>query len=524
MVRHTTLTEIPVQEPILAIHSLSKRFGGEQALDDVSLTILPGEVHGLLGENGSGKSTLIKILAGFHAPDAGELKVNGLDVPLPLEPGMFRSLGLSFVHQDLGLIPALSVLENLRIGEIAASRRPYISWSRERRRAREMFTRFGGLELDLNMKVGHLLPVEQALLAIVRALAEVESGSDHGMRGKLLVLDEATVFLPRAGTDRLFTLLREIAASGASVLFVSHDLEEVQEITDRVSVLRDGRMVGTVATSAASASELVEMIIGRRLVKYVADRRDRRQDSVATKMTGVTGKLVRDVAFELHRGEVLGLTGLAGSGFEEVPYLLFGAQRADGGEVRLGATEWPLNAMTPGKALELGVALVPANRQRDGAIPSLSVADNVMLQVMGQYAPRVFLERKRMLRDAAVLCREFDVRPSDPSLPYASLSGGNQQKALLAKWLQTDPTLLVLHEPTQGVDVGARQQIFQVIREACRDDRAVLCASCDYDQLAGICDRVLVFGRGRIVSELVGDALSKERIIEQAYAAQGTRE
>jgi ribose transport system ATP-binding protein len=502
--------------PALALHGLSKGFGGVRALDGVSLEVLPGEVHGLLGENGSGKSTLVKILAGFHAPDEGELEVRGEPVRLPLAPGQFRRLGMSFVHQDLGLVPTLSVTENLRVGELAQSRgKPFISWRRRRREARETFARYG-IRVEPGRAIADLRPVERALVAIVRAVEEMRE-VDPG-RG-LLVLDEPTVFLPRADVDQLFALVRQITAGGASVLFVSHDLDEVHEITDRVTVLRDGRVVGTVVTSQAAEGQMVEMIVGRRLAAFSAEHHDLTARAADVSVRGLSGRGVREVSLDLHRGEVLGITGLVGSGFEEVPYLLYGAARAATGTLAMDAGTFRLPSMSPHLALAAGMALLPGDRQRDGSVGTLSVTDNVTLPVLPRFRGGVGLRRGAMLREARRLMADFDVRPPQPRLDYGSLSGGNQQKALLAKWLQTSPRLLLLHEPTQGVDVGARQQIFSTIRAAAAEGACILCASSDYEQLAAICDRVLVFGRGRVVRQLVGGEVTKDRITEQCYAS-----
>ena len=503
--------------PRLALHNLSKSFGGARALRGVDLTVLAGEVHGLLGENGSGKSTLIKILAGFHEPDEGELLVNGRAVRLPLHPGQFRELGLSFVHQDLGLVESLSVLENLRVAEIAASRSRWrISWRRERARARETFERYG-VRIDPGADVRDLKPVERALLAIVRAIEEIRGVAGNG----LLVLDEPTVFLPKEGIDRLFALVRDAAADGASILFVSHDLDEVREITDRVTVLRDGALVGTVATRETSEIAFVEMIIGRQLAAMgEVEHVDLSEKQVGVTVESLTGANVSDVAFEMHKGEIVGLTGLLGSGFEEVPYLLYGARPAAAGRMVLRGDSYDLQRLTPPAAIDAGLALIPADRQTDGSVGSLPVVENVALSVLDRYFNGLALDRRRMRRETRALMQEFDVRPNDPAMPYGALSGGNQQKALLAKWFQTEPRLLLLDEPTQGVDVGARQQIFELIRSSVRErGMHVLCSSSDYEQLALLCDRVIVFGRGRVWRELVGDDVTKERIIEQCYAA-----
>jgi ribose transport system ATP-binding protein len=254
----------------------------------------------------------------------------------------------------------------------------------------------------------------------------------------------------------------------------------------------------------------------------VPEHHDPTRRTVAASIRDLSGGMVEDFSVELHEGEVLGLTGLVGSGFEDVPYLVFGARRADKGELIMGNVPHALHTMSPPRALKLGMALLPADRQRDGAVGSLSVSENVMLQVMQRYYDQLRLNRGRMQRDAGALCREYDVRPANPRAVYQSLSGGNQQKALLAKWLQMDPALLLLHEPTQGVDVGARQQIFSLIRDAAERKHAVICASSDYEQLSTVCDRVLIFGRGRVVSELVGQNVTKDRITQAAYASMGS--
>ena len=504
-------------QPIVALRHISKTFGTVRALHDVDLTIRRGEVHGLLGENGSGKSTLIKILSGFHAPDGGsELEINGRPVSVPLYPGQFRSLGMSFVHQDLGLVPSLSVVENLLVGDLTSQRSWRLSWARERRRAQETFKSFG-LKLDPRAKVSDLRPTDRALLAIVRAVEEIRANTaDDGSEYGLLVLDEPTVFLPASDRDELFAIVREIAATRASILFVSHDLDEILKITDRVTVLRDGKVRGTVDTAQATDEVLVEMIIGRRL-QALAMEHEQTEAGKAISITGLTSRYARDVSLTVHEGEVVGLTGLLGSGFEEIPYYVFGARSAAAGRLEVDGKTYDLRGMSPSRALEAGIALVPADRQRDGSVGSLSLGDNVMVPVLHRYQSRVGLNRSRMRSDARKLLERFDVRPPDPRLKYQSLSGGNQQKAMLAKWLQTKPSLLLLHEPTQGVDVGARQQIFQLMRKAAADGTAVVCVSADYDQLAAVCDRVVIFGRGRVGGELTGDQVAKERIAEQCY-------
>ncbi len=506
----------------IRLTGLTKRFSGVLALDGVDLEVAPGEIHGLLGENGSGKSTLIKVLAGFHGTDGGRLEVAGTPVPLPLAPDAPKRLGLEFVHQDLGLIESLSVVENLRAGEMAG-RRMRISWADERRRANEVFARYG-ISLDPRAVVSDVRPVQRAQLAIARAMEGMrKSREQEGRPGGLLVLDEPTVFLPREEVEQLFALMREVAASGASVLFVSHDIDEVLRVTDRVTVLRDGRLVATVRSAETDHDALVERIIGRRLEALMPAAHSGASPAAgAALLAGVTGlradPLV-DVDLEVRAGEVLGVTGLLGSGFERLPYALCGADPPEAGQLVLDGSSFALPELTPGRATPAGIALIPADRKNDGAVPSLSVTDNVTMPVLRRYGHRARLRRRAMTEATAKLMDRYDVRPRDPELPLSSLSGGNQQKALIAKWLQTEPRLLLLHEPTQGVDIGARGQIFDVIRASADDGRSVICASADHEQLAAICDRVLVFARGAVVAELTGTDVTKDRITERCLSS-----
>ena len=500
--------------PLLEVRGLTKAFGGALALDHVDLTVLPGEVHGLLGENGSGKSTLIKILAGYHDPDAGTLAVSGQAVNLPLRPGEYRRLGFEFVHQDLGLVSSLSVVENLFMEEIAAPRNSvFFSWGQAAREAERIFRRYN-LTIDPKARVEEIRPVERAMVAIVRAL-EGLSAVDPELRGRtLLVLDEPTVFLPRHEVLTLFDFIRNVAKTGSSVLFVSHDLDEVLQITDRITVLRDGRVAGTVITADTTPRQLVRLIIGRDLAEAIeGDRGSVQERRVVLKVRNLTTQRLSDVSFDLHQGEVLGMTGLVGSGFEDVAYALYGAIRATNGTMALDEEEFRLAQMTPHRALAHGIALVPADRPRHGSVASLSASDNINMPVLGRYFRRLRLRRRELHHNARGLMRSFDVRPAQPSFEYGSFSGGNQQKAMMAKWHQISPRVMLLHEPTQGVDIGARQQIFNLIVGA-SETTATLCASADYEQLAAICDRVAVIANGRIAGFLSGAELTKDHIAD----------
>jgi ribose transport system ATP-binding protein len=506
---------------VLRIRHLTKHFGGVTALHEVGLEVCAGEIHGLLGHNGSGKSTLIKILAGYHAPEPGcEVEIDGRLVAMPLKPGQFRSLGLAFVHQDPGLIPSLTVLDNLRIGALAAQRVPYISWRNERAHVAELLHEFG-IRCDPETTVERLEPWQRPLLAIVRAVDEMRMVMrDEENRRGLLVLDEPTANLADVGIRQLFAIVRQVAARGYGVLFVSHDLDEVLAITDAVSVLRDGKIAGGGVTGNLTKDDLVEMIIGKRISRVEWARPQTRAVESVARIEQLRGASVRNLDLVVGRGEIIGLTGLAGSGFEDVGALLIGATAARSGRLQIAGRNWDLPQMDPGQAIAAGMVYVPGERRREGCIGELTIAENVTLPVLRRFFKAGALDLAALNDHARSLCVRFAVTPVEPLLPLENLSGGNQQKALLAKWLQLEPPLLILQEPTQGVDVGAREQIFAIIREYSSRGAGVLCASSDHEQLALLCSRVLVFRRGRIVSELYGAEVNKERISYECFGGE----
>jgi ribose transport system ATP-binding protein len=505
------------QQTVLSARSVSKTFSGKTVLRDLDLEVRPGQVHGLLGQNGSGKSTFIKILAGFHAPDDGaSLEIAGKPVALPLDPSEPHLLGLSFVHQDLGLVPEMTVLENLRIRSFETGLGWRIRWRRERRHVREALDRFGLEHVSPRAEIATLRDVERAMVAIVRALEQLK-----GHTGGLLVLDEPTAYLPRDGVDRLFHAVRTVAAAGHGVLFVTHRLEEVRALTDRVTILRDGAHVETADTASLTERDLIERILGRSLGELYPSAHHMRGD-IALSVDGVAGSVVRSFSLRLHHGEIVGLTGLLGMGQEQVPHLLFGSQPATAGRLELAGRPLDLARMSPRRAIAEGIALLPANRLREGAAQAATVTENVTLPTLPVYFRRGLLNHRRERREVAAKMREFQVVPPEPRRVFAKLSGGNQQKALLAKWFATRPRIFLLHEPTQGVDIGAKQQIFARIRDVAEAGGAVVIASVEYEDLAHLCDRVLVFRDGEVVAELRGADLVEHRIVEQCFASERT--
>ncbi len=531
--------------PALALRGLAKSFGGARALDGVDLTVGPREIHGLLGHNGSGKSTLVKILCGYHAPDAGaDWWLHGEALRLPLPLAAQRARGLAFVHQNLGLVPQLSVLENMRVVEITTARRPWIDWRAQRRAATAALEQFG-LAIDPQQPVATLSPVERALVAIVRAFGAIDATRRGRALHGLLVLDEPTPFLARDDVERLFRLMRQVVAEGASVLFISHDLDEILEITDRATVLRDGRVAGTFETRATGREAIVEQIAGHppsragRAVGAVSDGarsivQEAAPDVVPDVVPEIAPEVATEVMFEirglagaqlqpldltLRRGEIVGLTGLLGSGYERVLQHLFGAVPALRGTLQVQGETIDLARQTPAAAVRAGLAFLPGDRQGASGAVGLPVLDNFLVPDLARFARGGRLQWRRMREHAGELAVRHRVRPVDLDMKLGALSGGNAQKVLLGKWLNTAPRLLLLEEPTQGVDVGAREDLWQAIRDIAAAGTVVLCASSDLEQLEALCGRVLVFARGHCRAEVGGASVSKPELLRQCYAA-----
>ena len=537
--------------PALEVRDISKDFGSNRALDRVSLRIGHGEVLGLLGQNGSGKSTLVKVLAGVYDPEpGGRLFVGGEEVALPLAPGQASQIGLSFVYQNLALAPGLSVLESLtlgqRIGGGLSAWQP-INWIAEHRSAAAVLDRYD-VKLDLDRLTGELAPVDQARLAIVRAAEDLRRyRTQSGYKHSVLVLDEPTVFLPEEEVDRLFDLIRTVVAEGAAVLFISHDLTAVRAITERVVVLRDGRVVGQEVTADIREEELVSLIVGAPArvepgagaeVSPVEDQQAVALTLAAMESAGdadpvaagehvavqhLTDEWLRDLSFDIGAGEILGVAGLIGSGAEELPYLLFGARPAGAGTLRLGAETLDVASLSPQRCVRERIALVPADRAMQGLSQSLTLWENIVMLVEDEHYRGGIFHRGELVALAREAIDRFLIRPPRARNVMSTFSGGNQQKALLAKWLLARPRLLLLHEPTQGVDVGARRDIYRFVKSAAAlHHMAVLWVTTEFGELAEVCDRVIVITQGRHTATLEGEELTEEAI--SAAALRQTRD
>ncbi len=510
-------------QPLLSIRNLTKYFGASAALDNVSLSVGYGEIRGLVGQNGSGKSTLIKLLAGYHSQDLQwRLELPGKELTRALHPGEITAFGVAFVHQDLGVLGDLSVLENLLLTELATDHRRYIGWGNERAKAKAIFKQFG-LDLEPAAKLSTLRPVEQAQVAIVRAVLQLRSAKQADHPG-VLVLDEATTFLDRAGREGMYDLLRAVAAEGSGVVFVSHDINEVLTVCDAVTVLRDGRVVADAPRSELTHDDLVSLIVtGKRGVEVVS-RPARRaavlpasSSQASLEVEHLSGDLLNDVSLTVHPGEIVGVTGIVGSGWELVVEYICGARRAESGSCRLGGKTIALEAMSPDKALALSMVYVPSDRLREAVVPDLSLRENVMQPVLDNSFEKGLLRLRRLTVACKEVLERYAVAPAEPSMPIGLLSGGNQQKAVLAKWLQTDPLYVLLNEPTQGVDIGARQRIYELVRAAATRGAAVIYASADWEEVAGISDLVVVISEGRVAERLEGARISVDAIAQAAY-------
>jgi ribose transport system ATP-binding protein len=502
-------------EPALKLRGVSKSFGSTVALRDVELEVAPGEIRGLVGRNGSGKSTLVKILAGYHAPDdGGSLQVGSSRLTLPINPRDSRRLGLTFMHQDLALVTDFSVLENFRLGRYEQGLMHPIHWKAERNRVRGALSRFGLDGIDPDAPVSSLEPTDRALMAIARSFHDLPSGGHS-----VLILDEPTSFLPRDGVQRVLDATRQVAQSGTAVILISHRLEEILQVTHSVTVLRDGAVVANVSADEITEDTLIELILGQRLADfYPESHRERDQYDVVLRVAGLGGRRVNDVSLELHRGEILGATGLVGMGHEELPYLLFGASRAARGTLSFGGRQLEASGISPAAARKEGIAFLPADRLAQSGAGDLSVLYNISLPVLSEYVTYGRrLQKKREWSAVSELLMTHDVHPPDPTLPLGQLSGGNQQKALIAKWAQQNPRVVLLHEPAQGLDVAAKRQLFAWIQSVTERGSSILISSSEHEDLAHLCHRVLVFRDGRVVQALEGAALTEERLIEQSY-------
>lgn len=485
--------------PRLEVRGLSKTFSGVTVLADAALSVRAGEIHGLIGQNGSGKSTLIKLVSGVHRPDpGGEILLDGERIGPPVRGDQLHLQGLAFVHQDLGLVSDLTVRENVRVGRHATrTAARWIDKDADRQACRETFD-FLGVDVDPDLPVSALLPSQRAAVAVARALQDREPGKG------VIVFDESSRAIPHEALPAFYGMVRSLAAQGTSVLMVSHNLQEVLELCDRVTVLRNGRVVESGAeTGALGEADLTRMVLGREHdVDDLIARYPLRTTTFEVVVDGVAGGRVHDVAFTLRGGEVVGVMGTADAGASDLPRLIGGALRGSG-RVRVNHQELDLRTARPRHFLQTGVAFIPQDRNGAGLAAGESIEDNVTLPHLKNRGHVLWTGRRWRREETEHVLSIFGVQPADRRARVGSLSGGNAQKVLFGKWLLGNPSLLVLDEPTQAVDVGARSALLAATRRAAADGAAVLYCSAEVDDLVAVCDRVLVLRDGRVAAEHV---------------------
>ncbi len=495
------------QPPRVEFRGVSKRFGATAALTDVTMDLRSGEVLALVGENGAGKSTLVKILAGVHAPDAGTILLDGVPTAIA-DPAAARALGIAVVHQEPRLFPDLSVAENVFMASPRKGSMGQISWRRMRQEAAAAFEQLD-VRMDVTAPVRGLSMADQQLIEIAKALS---------LDAKVLVLDEPTASLSAHEVERLFTIVRRTRDRGVAVLFVSHRLDEVFELCDRATVFRDGRYVTTAATADLTTADLVRHMVGRAVTLF--PKGEAKIGGVLLEVKGLAlAGAFRDVSFHVRAGEILGFAGLVGAGRTEIARVLFGIEKATAGEVLLSGKHVEFAA--PSAALGAGIAYVPEDRHQDGLVLDFSITDNVTLPILTRMFPRLFVRPAAERAVAERYTERLRVRMTGVDQQAQALSGGNQQKVVIAKWLATNPRILILDEPTRGVDIGAKVEVHHIISELAASGLGIILISSDLPEVLAMSDRILVLHEGRVTAEIAQADATEERVM---LAATGQAE
>jgi ribose transport system ATP-binding protein len=492
--------------PLLAATDIDKRFGGVVALDRADFACEAGEIHALLGENGAGKSTMVKVLCGVHPPDAGAIVYDG-------HPIVFRgpsdavAAGIVPVFQELSLVPDLTVAENLLLGAEPRTWLGLVDGRRMNRDARELLAGLGFTGIDPAAIVKDLPLADRQLVEIAKAL---------GRRPQVLILDEATSALNRRQVEQVFTVVRRLRDDGVAVVFISHRMDEVRALCDRATIFRDGVDVGTVEVAQARADEIVRLMIGRSLREAFPPRPPRPETEaplLEVRALGWSDRL-RDVSFTVHKGEILGLSGLEGQGQGDLLFALFGIYAGLNGQVTLAGA--PTRLGSPRDAMAAGMALVPEDRKTQGLILPLPVADNVTLPTLPDVSRHGVISPAAVEAATLAMRDRLAIRMAGPEVPVRFLSGGNQQKVAIAKWLLTDAAVYLLYDPTRGIDVGAKQEIYELMRRLAAAGHGILFFSTDLAEIVGLCDRALVMYEGSIARELRGPALTEANLVSAA--------
>lgn len=495
---------MPEPAPRLEIEHVSKAFPGVQAVDDVSLTAYPGEILGLVGENGAGKTTLMNILTGALQPDSGRILLDSQPVRID-SPSQALELGVTIIHQELALIPQLTVGQNIYLGREPRSRwRAFVDWTTLYRDAQEEIDRLG-LSIPVHAVAGDLPLAQQQLVEIAKALS---------YQSRLIVLDEPTSALTDRETEILFGLMRSLKAKGVTLIYISHRLEEVFAITDRISVMRDGQLVGIAPTADLTTEQVVKMMVGRELREFYP-RTAQDGGDVFLRARGLRrGKRLNGIDLDLHSGEILGVAGLVGSGRTDLARALFGADPLDEGEIWLDGRKVAINS--PQDAIDSGIGFVPEDRKSQGLFLGQSLRANVSVSSLDRFSKFGILNHRGIARLAEKMVEKLDLHTTGIDQRAGNLSGGNQQKAVIARWLSINPRVLILDEPTRGVDVGAKAEIYALMTDLARQGVGILMISSELLEVLGVSDRILVMREGRIVAEFDREQADQDAIMKAA--------
>jgi ABC-type sugar transport system ATPase subunit len=489
---------------MLTLNAISKSFPGVRALSGVNLEVGPGEIHGLVGENGAGKSTLIKIIAGAYAPDEGEMRFADALVRWS-SPREAKLHGIHVVYQEFALFPQLSVAENIFVGQERRNRFGMVDYGRTRREARQLLQKLG-VSLDVGASVSSLSVADQQMVEIARAMV---------LNVKLLVLDEPTAVIAGREVAVLFDLLRRLRESGVSVLFISHRLEEVFTICDRVTVLKDGRLVGTHDIAYVTRERLISMMVGRDLGDLFPPRpATGPAGELVLRTEALAGNRVRDISIELRAGEIVALAGMVGAGRSELALALFGAAPLQSGTIHVKGRRF--TSMTPARAIELGMGLVTEDRKSQGLAMLLDIAANITGPALSEVARRGLIDRRLESTIATREIERYRIACRGPATKVATMSGGNQQKVIVARWARICRSVLILDEPTRGIDVGAKAEIYRIMRDLAASGVAILMISSELTEVIGMADRVIVMHEGRMTGELAGVEVTEQNIMHLA--------
>lgn len=507
------MRELPVNDstPILQLRGITKSFAGITVLHDIDLDLYPGEVHCIVGENGAGKSTLIKIISGAYHRDRGELVYQG-EALEEFSPGWAREQGINTIYQEIDLVPSLTAAENIFLGIEPTGPLGGINWRALRQLARQQLDDLG-VSVPENVPVGKLKIAQQQMVAIAKALT---------LKSKVIILDEPTAVFTSSEIQILFAIIRRLKAQGIAIVYISHHLDEIFAIGDRVTVLRDGELIRTERVDETNKANLVRAMVGRDIDFSQRNGRSRGEEVVLRVEHLSAPGLVEDINFEVHCGEIVGIAGLVGAGRTDLVQMIIGAEAYTRGAIYLNGGK--IRPHSPKHALDIGIGMIPENRKQDGLVLVRSMSENMAYSVVQARAKRALVPWRSIRAYVGDLIKMLAVRPENPQLQVHFLSGGNQQKVVLGKWLAADCGLLIMDEPTRGVDVGARSEIYTFMQQLKQNGKAILMVSSDMTEILTQADRILVMARGRIVGELDGKQATEEQVLSLAIGFDETME